>query len=414
MSHRSYRLLIAGGALMLAALACSAPFGPAAISTKTAAPILSDTSTALPIDLNTPTPAPSDTPAPTASPTLLPATLRPAPPETLTPTGTAAASDTPAASATISETPTLSPAKLAELVGTGVKIETAAGGAQIGQGRLVLIALNGLGAPIGDQFVTVHTEKQDLTGGWVVDQQVASGSTDPKGQVGFDLAPTSYIVSANWPGYNWGSATGGPGQAQVPVDPGQTTTVTVSLARLTVGFVRGDNTVITAQFVRVFTQKPDVTGQWVTDQQVASGSTDNGGVLAFDLPAGYYIVASDLRGYSWGSATDVDGAASVPLAPGAEDKLIVHLGQLQVGLVDAAGKPLSGQFVRVFKQQTDASGNPALADQADSGSTDNTGAVKFDLAPGNYAIQIGTRVTFDMKVQAAHVTVTDGVKQEVR
>ncbi len=298
---------------------------------------------------------------------------------------------------------------LEALLGSGVVIQTQPGsGIGSGQGRLVFQARDGSGAPLVDLYVTVSTQKKDLAGSWVVDKRVDTEYTDNTGQAGFDLAPGNYIISVDFRGYNWGNAGDVKGQADVPVQAGQITQLQASFGRLKVGFLRGDGSIINDQYISIYTQKKDLAGKWVRDEQVDTEYTDNSGTAFFNLAPGLYIVASEFRGYNWGSAGDVQGMSSVVLLPGQETPLIISLGQVAVGLLRADGQPRVDQYVEVFLQSTDITGKPVLGDRVDSEYTDNTGQAIFNLTPGMYVIKVDDQILFNVPVESGRITQTNG------
>ena len=183
---------------------------------------------------------------------------------------------------------------------------------------------------------------------------------------------------------------------------------------MTAGFLRGDGTVITDQYVRVFTQKKDLAGNWVVDDEAGSGYTDNAGIFVLDITPGYYIVGSNFNGYNWGTASDLNGMASVAMQSGQETRLIVSLGQLQVGIKDVNGNPLAGKYVAVSFQTVNVSGSAALGDKAASGYTDNTGIYAADLTPGKYAISFDDVVLYNVEVSAGRITFSDGAQWQFK
>lgn len=340
------------------------------------------------------------------SPTLAPTVLAPEPTKaplssSTQPPTQAAASLTPT---TVEPTKTPLPGGAQEvLLGTGVKIETVSGSG------LIFRIRNGAGTPLSGKFVRVYSQKKDLSGNWVKDQEKGNGYTDNTGTIKLDkLASARYIVCLDINGYNWGTAGDCDGQADVPVDSGKATQLTLSLTRLTVGFLRADKTVMNGQFVRIYTQKKDLANNWVSDKDVASGYTDNSGAVSFDLAPGYYIVTSNLTGYNWGTAGDHEGMANVPLRSAQVYPLTVNLGQLVVGLLDGTGKPRNGVLVRVYTQKKDVSSNFVTDGEVDTEYTNNTGSATFNLTPGNYAIRVDNNYLFNIAVAGGNITTTDG------
>ena len=351
-------------------------------------------------------PRPTATLAPGA-PTRVPPTVTPTPPPGA-PTVVPAPTHTPAA-ATATPQPTSGTAPR-----SAYTIETLAGGASASQGRLAIYLRRGDGAAIKGAYVRVYKQKQDLAGRWVTDQEVDGEYTDNAGLAAFDLAPGRYIVRADFRGYNWGQAADVLGAADVPVTAGQTTRLTVSLGRLTVGFQYGDGTPIKDVYTRVYGQKQDLAGRWVTAGEVDGEYTDNSGACVFDLTPGDYIVRADFRGYNWGDAADVMGQANVRVEPGEARTLIVRLGRLTVGLVDAQGQPRRDQYVRIYTQRTDVAGKPTTDEEIAGEYTDNTGAVSFNLTAGTYVVRVGDQYTYNVPVQSGRVTTGNGTQFTVQ
>jgi predicted Ser/Thr protein kinase len=349
-----------------------------------------------------PTQTPQDTPI-----VIVPVTQAPVP---LNPTYTSIPEVAPTNTVMVAPTATLSNDALPVLEQTGIKVEMINGGKTGVNVRLV----NGMGEAIKGHYAAIYTQKQDLAGNWVIDKQITYGQTDNSGQIFFEASPGNYIIGADFNGSNWGNAADVEGQANIQVDAGQTTQLTVSLGRLTVGLLRGDGSVVKGQYVGIYWQKQDLVGNWVTNKQITYAQTDNSGLISFDLTPGYYIVGCDLMGYNWGTANDIRGTASVPVQPGAEQRMIISLGQMQVGLKDLNGSPVSGKYTSIFYQKKDVSGNLVLGDQITYAQTDNTGTVTFNLTPGKYAVKIDDRVLFDVEVTGGKITFTDGVKWQIK
>jgi hypothetical protein len=213
-------------------------------------------------------------------------------------------------------------------------------------------------------------------------------------------------------GYYWGNVTDSNGQADIPVNAGKTTQVTLSLSKLTVGFLYADNSIIKGQYVTVWTEKKDLAGNWVTANMVADGRTDNSGMVYFDLTPGYYVIGSDFTGYNWGSAIDVNGDSNIALQPGQQTQVVTKLGRITVGLIDSSGNVQEGKYVQFFIQRKSASGSQ-LGNQIADGRTDNTGTIYIDLTPGKYAVKIGDSILYDIPVESGHITTTNGVKSEI-
>ena len=402
-------------------------------------PTPTDTLTPEPTATHTPLP-PTATPTPTETPDLpatataeaqlveagvaatlaaLPtATDTPTPPE---PTATPADTETPEPMPT--ETPSPSPtSEPSDAAGEGelppaytITMESAS--TEAGKGRLAIQLLLGDGQPHAGHGFRVYRQKQDLAGNWVVDgSSIGYGKTDSTGVAAFSLESGSYILSADFTGYNWGDAFDKEGVASVPLEAGSTTTVKVQLGRLVVGFLYGDGTPIEGVRVKVYAQKQDLAGNWVTaGNSLDYGNTDNAGTVVFNLTPGHYILSADLTGYNWGDAYDVEGVANFAVPAGEVTTLIVKRGWLSLGFVDAGGSPIQGQRVYVYGQREDVGGNTIPWENSFIyGGTDNTGIVSFSLTPGLYAIKIGGEYTFDVPVEAGRTTFCDGAQCTVQ
>ncbi len=158
-------------------------------------------------------------------------------------------------------------------------------------------------------------------------------------------------------------------------------TATNSGIRVSVRYA--DNTPANNVYVRVSTQKQDVSGNPAVGDSVDSNRTDNAGLVTFNLKPGTYVVEADLAGYAYGNRFNY------AVTNGALLVLDISLSRIRVGLKDADGKPLGGKYVAVYLQKTDISGNPARGDQVNSNRTDNTGAVIFNVTAGYYDVEIG-------------------------
>jgi len=345
------------------------------------------------------TEGPSLEPTQADTPTLIATT-------TSTSVPTATLTSVPTSTSTSAPTPGL---KGQVVPGSGVETKTL----DSGPTGLIVYFYRGDGTPIEGKYVKVYTQKQDLSGNWVTDQSMGSSYTDNTGSAKFDLPAGQYIVTADFDGYNWGSASDVEGQASIPVEQGKQTRMILRLGRLKVGFVFADSTVNSGKYVKVHTQQLNISEQWVTMNTIVSGYTNNTGVVEFDLTAGNYIVQADFDGYNWGDAIDVEGETNIPLKPGEEYQLIIHLGRMIVALKDANGNPINGKYVAVAFQNEDISGNPTAGNNVFSLYTDNTGTVKFDLTPGSYAIKFDDKYYYNIKIEAGKITTTDGITMTI-
>jgi serine/threonine protein kinase len=363
--------------------------------------------------------APTDPATPAHSPTTT-VTDTPEPTATNTPSNTETPTRTPVPSRTPTHTPTTAPTDMPAptdsplpdgAMAPGWTIQTQQGTVSGGNGRLEIALFLGDGSPITDKYLEVFHQRRDLASQWVTDGgDIAWSRTDNTGLVAFDLAPGSYIVRADFTGYNWGDASDVEGKADVPVEAGKITRLTIRLNRLIVGFRYGDGTPIRDQYLEIYEQKQDLAGNWVTDGgEAAWGRTDNTGTAVFDLAPGPYIVAASFKGYNWGDAYDTMGKANVRAASGQETILIQDLGLLSVGLLDASNQPRQEVYVAVYKQRRDAGGSWTLdGNEVAWGRTDNRGVILFHLTPGLYVVELDDQETYGVPVEAGRITTGDG------
>lgn len=342
----------------------------------------------IPEDTNSPTSAPTNTESFTASNT---PTLAPSP--TWTPTSTSTPTQIPQAGDE-EQVP----------VGSGAVVTMEDSIVT----ELVVSFFRGDDTPISGVYVMLYTQKQDLSGNWVTDERIDYSNTDNAGSVRFTPSPGQYIISADFNGYSWGNGTDVNGLTSVSIENGKTTQLVVRLARIRIGFVYADGSVVDGGYVKIFTQRQNIAGEWVTDDRSDYGNTDNSGEVIFDLPAGNYIVSSDFSGYNWGDAIDVMGEANIPLRPGEVTSLIIHLGQMVVALKDVDGNPIINGYVKVYYQGKDVNGNPARGNSITYGQTGNTGTITFNLTPGTYAFEYDSKTYYNIELQAGKITTTDG------
>jgi chloramphenicol 3-O-phosphotransferase len=144
--------------------------------------------------------------------------------------------------------------------------------------------------------------------------------------------------------------------------------------------------VYTSQYVEVYSQKLDIQNRPVRADRVGGASTDKSGTATFNLTSGSYILAVDFEGYNWGDAVEVAGKSSILVVSGKTTEVSISTGRLQVGFVLADGATIVSQYVEVHFQQRDIAGHLVSNGRAGGGSTNNTGAVLFDLTPGKYIV----------------------------
>jgi hypothetical protein len=175
---------------------------------------------------------------------------------------------------------------------------------------------------------------------------------------------------------------------QVPVGSGvEINLVDSATTELVVYLYKGDGTPITDKYVKVYTQKQDLSGKWVTDKSSGSGYTNNAGGITFKLDPGEYIVESDFNGYNWGTAGDVEGQASVPVQAGKQTQMVLRLGRISVGFVFGTDQVVTDKYVKIYTQELNISNQWVTRSSCGSGYTNNAGMITFNLTAGNYIIE---------------------------
>lgn len=281
---------------------------------------------------------------------------------------------------------------------------------QSGQG-LLSVSFAGTTEPISGLYVEVYSSALNVLQAPTAGERVESGRTGSTGSVVFDLAPGEYVVIADLRGYSWGTLTTGEGMANVIVQDGHSTNLSVRLGRLIVTAASVDQA-ISGQYVEVYTQRPDANGNWVPGDRVDSGRTDNTGSISFNLTQGQYIVVSDYRGYNWGNASGAEGEADIAVQPGEETVVTVRLGRVVATVRDAEGAAASDAYLELHTQVLDATGKLAPGERVDSGRTDNTGIWRADVTPGTYCVQFDGTTTCDVFVEAGSLSQLELREQE--
>jgi hypothetical protein len=167
------------------------------------------------------------------------------------------------------------------------------------------------------------------------------------------------------------------------VTAGQRAVVRVNLGAIRVGIMRADGTPVEGAWNGISYQETDVSGNPAIGERFRSGYTDNRGITDYGLYPGTYVVQiNDLRGMPWGSETNHVVEA------GKVTSIVVRLCRLDVGVINADGKPVEGRRVELVEQIQDIQGNPTFGRRFDSSYTDNTGVTGWDLTAGTYALSV--------------------------
>lgn len=283
---------------------------------------------------------------------------------------------------------------------------------KVGVSTLAVCLRNSDGRPVDGVYVEVFSQTEDISGSPTYGERLKGISTDQTGCASFSLDAGLYIAKMDsFRGYYWGNMETFPGMSGLEVAKDQLTMLTITYGRLTAGFAYANGRPINGQYVEVWTQHDDVEGNPVRWSRVAGGSTDNRGIVSFELTPGNYIITTDFRGYNWGSATDAEGEANVPVSAGATTNIRRNLGALGVEYRDPSGNAAKGVYCQLYTQTSDVGGNPALGEGISSGYTDNTGRVIWwDLTQGIYAVEVGDDMLYGIPVEWGNETYIDGKK----
>jgi uncharacterized cupin superfamily protein len=227
--------------------------------------------------------------------------------------------------------------------------------------------------------VGVLLQKNDVSGNPVFSDRLSDGRTDATGTFFLKLDPGTYAVQlGDLVGAEWGTP------FNYTVSSGNTTVLTLTLARLVIGLRNADGGPLQGRWTGVSLQKPDVSGNPVRGERVADARTDNTGAVTYNLVPGTYSVdIGDIAGETWGDPLNH------ALPAGQTTRLVVTLGRLAVGIKNVEGKPVQGRWAGVSYQKKDVSGNPAKGERFLDGRTDNTGAITWDITAGMYVVEIG-------------------------
>ena len=141
---------------------------------------------------------------------------------------------------------------------------------------------------------------------------------------------------------------------------------------------------ITNHQVTAYVPKTDVQGQVVRGDAVDSEWTGNDGKAELKVPAGQYLVSTDLPGSKWGDQPATNGTV-VTVTSGQTTRLAIACGAIVFEATTVDGVVTNKQAT-VLTQKTNVQGQPVKGDQIDSEWTDNTGSVTFMLTPGSYEL----------------------------
>ena len=181
---------------------------------------------------------------------------------------------------------------------------------QVGQIEFAIVDANG--QPWSGVYCKIYTQDYDVSGNYVVSENVDNAYTDNTGAMKMWLTPGVYSINVNLDGYNWGMLSDRKGDANLVVRKGETTSLLIEMGQLSLGLRNSDGTPQTGTYIKVYTQRADINNNPIVDDNIWNGYTDNGGFAFVNLTEGLYAIKiGDNILYNvpvnWGKVTQSDG-----------------------------------------------------------------------------------------------------------
>lgn len=261
-------------------------------------------------------------------------------------------------------------------------------------GGAITVNVTGVQGAVRGAYFDVYQTKQDARGQPVRGDNVTGDSTDNTGGLSLSVPAGTYIVTSNLQGVNWGTLQEQSGVSGVVVEPGKTTQLDIRLGRIKLVITTVDG-IVRGQYIDIYTQAADAGGRAVLGRNITGDSTDNTGIVGFDLVPGRYIVASNITGVNWGDLAERSGKSNVAVDPAKATVLTVNLGRLIV---------VSQNYVDVYLQDASAGGGPVRGRNVTGNGPGNLGQVQFDLVAGTYAVVTSNQTAFNVVVKEGQVT----------
>jgi hypothetical protein len=142
------------------------------------------------------------------------------------------------------------------------------------------------------------------------------------------------------------------------------------------------------QYVRIFEQRTDVSGNPTYGNSITSDSINQQGQANFELKSGTYVACLAGTGYAW---TAQGCVYNLQVEPNHTTIARVQAGALEVAVVDAEGQPYQDVYSNIYTQKQDVNGNQITNERVAGGQPDNTGLKSYWLTPGRYAVQMNLR-----------------------
>ncbi len=295
-------------------------------------------------------------------------------------------------------------------------------------GRVRVGVRNPEGRGLGGKWVGLYLQKEDLDGNPIRGDRILEGRTDNTGALAWDVTAGHYAIAiGDIHGVLWGE------ELNHAIRPGQTTSVLVTLGRLTIGLQDTNGKAVRGRWVGVAFQKKDLDGNIVKGDRFLEGRTDDTGLVSWDVTAGRYVVEVEQIGtlldvpVQSGFETTTNGvsiatrevlavrAAGAGLSdipsPLSVSQQPSDKSGIRVNFLYADGSPKRGAWIAIYRQIADVSGNPIRGERLAEGRTDDAGSVFFALPTGAYSVQLGDYIgytwghEYDYEVNAGQATV---------
>ena len=295
-------------------------------------------------------------------------------------------------------------------------------------GRLRIGVRNAEGRGLGGKWVGLYLQEKDLDGNPVRGDRILEGRTDDTGSLTWDVTAGNYAVAiGDIYGSLWGE------ELNHEIKPAQTTSVLVTLGRLTVGLQDTNGKPVSGRWVGVSFQKEDQNGNIVRGDRFLEDRTDNAGLVSWDITAGHYVVEVEQVGMlldvpvQSGFETTTDGVAiatrevlaaraasagppDIP-SPLSVSRQPSDKSGIRINFLYADGAPKRGAWAAIYRQAADVNGNPIRGERLAEGRTDDAGTVFFALPAGTYSVQLGDYIgyawghEYDYEVNTGEATV---------
>lgn len=234
-------------------------------------------------------------------------------------------------------------------------------------------ALNNL---LHDHSFDIYRQGEDIDGAEILGDHLGRYNTGAAGSVSVFLPNDTYAFRFNGSGnqfyYLWNQE----------IENAENTNISYQLATLKTVVSGVDGQSLDGIRVRVYRQDVTANDEKILGDKLTEVTTDVNGSAILYFAADTYaleIVGPDNKTYTlWDVVVDTAELTEVNY----------KLSGIQVTLKNGNDELVTDKKVEIFKQLTDAKGEPILGDLVGSKSTENTGRVLFYYPSGKYAIKV--------------------------